>query len=189
MSVSRQMAPSKHGYLGSPSVPCAHLLPKWPSGWNPWAPQEPLQKERPREQRVMKAGTKGPQGQAVQGRSEGAGKEVPSGAARPASHTPPQDMGVPSRAPAQEALQSVLVLVGKVTPSDTAVATKGLQTPKACGCGRWFPPEKTAVHTGGQTEKGAGLRRSVEVPHAHTIPPHTSTQAHLHMLIHKSTHI
>lgn len=132
----------------------------------------------------MKADAKGPRGQAAQGRSKGAGKEVPSGAARPASRTPPQDTGVPGRAPAQEALQSLLVLVGQVTPSDTAVATKGLQTPKACGCGQWFPPEKTTVHTGGQTEKGAGLRRSVEVPHAHT-----STQAHLHMLIHKSTHI
>lgn len=93
----------------------------------------------------MKAGAKGPQGQAAQGRSQGAGKEVPRGTACPASRTPPQDTGVPSRPPAQEALQPVLVLVGKVTPSDTALATKGLQTPKACGCGRWFPPEKVGT--------------------------------------------
>lgn len=183
------MAPSKHRYLGSPPVPCAHLLLRWPSGWSPWAPQEPLEKERPWEQWVMKASAKGLQGQAGQGRREGAGKDVPRGAAYPASRTPPQDIGVPSRDPAQEGLQSVLVLVGKVTPSVTGCCNQRAANPEGLWLWTVVPTREECCSHGMAEREGAGLRRSTEIPHAYTTHTHVHTRmpTHAHTQIH--THI
>ena len=191
------MAPSKHRYLGSPPVPCAHLLLRWPSGWSPWAPQEPLGKERrPREQWVMKASAKRLQGQAGQGRGEGAGKDVPRGAAHPASRTSPQDIGVPSRDPAQEGLQSVLVLVGKVTPSVTGCCNQRAANPEGLWLWTVVPTQEECSSHGMAETEGAGLRRSIEIPHAYTTP-HTSPHTHAytcsytnpHTYRHRHTHI
>lgn len=132
---------------------------------------------------------KDPQGQAGQGRRDGAGKDVPKGAARPASCTLAQDLGVPSRAPAQEGLQSVLVLVGKVTPSATGCCSQRAANPE----GLWLwtvVPTREDCCSHGMPERKECCTQKVHRDTTCTHNPthvHTRTPTHAHTQIH--THI
>lgn len=130
---------------------------------------------------------KDPQGQAGQGRRDGAGKDVPKGVARPASCTLAQDLGVPSRAPAQEGLQSVLVLVGKVTPSATGCCNQRAANPE----GLWLwtvVPTREDCCSHGMPERKECCAQKVHRDTTCTHNPHTRPHTHTYTCSYTNPH-